>query len=151
MLLQARDRLIAKVPRSHLEFLRRMAWCDDRAVTFAPGRVVCVHAGLDVNRPAELQLAALQRRDPFDPDVLKPGCAGRIMAFSERNFCVPMHPDLDGNALLISGHHGFTKVTGGRFIIDASGGNPDTDAKTIDAVVLPDRTLYDSAGRFRSV
>lgn len=67
---------------------------------------------------------------------------GRLEAFSGRLEVEPMHPDLAGKAVLISGHHGWQSVQGDRIICDASGGKTD---KPLEAIVLePDgtRTIY---------
>jgi hypothetical protein len=84
--------------------------------------------------PAEAQVDALKRRDCFAPCLLQGGNVtanddnangdnanaggsnslvsdpGRFPAFSGRSGVTPMHPDLEGNTLLVSGHHGTLSV-----------------------------------------
>jgi hypothetical protein len=54
-----------------------------------------------------------------------------------------MHPELEGSALLVSGHHGFTAQSGDRLIIDTSGGKHG-DHNPIEAIILPTRKLVSS-------
>ena len=46
--------------------------------------------------------------------------------FSGRGLVQPMHPELKGKAVLVSGHHGYTEATNNmtRIICDTSGGLP---------------------------
>lgn len=69
-----------------------------------------VHTGLDPSRPAEAQIEALKGRNPFAPILLKEGDPSRIQAFCERSKVRHMHPQLTGQALLVSGHHGMTQI-----------------------------------------
>jgi len=59
----ARAAMLEVVPPSHLDFLREMRLVYDGETSWAPGRIVCLHAGLLHNRPAEAQINALVRRD----------------------------------------------------------------------------------------
>ena len=54
-----------------------------------------------------------------------------------------MHPELEGKAILVSGHHGFTQQCANRLIIDTSGGKYG-DHNPIEAVILPSRRLVSS-------
>jgi hypothetical protein len=54
-----------------------------------------------------------------------------------------MHPELEGEAILVSGHHGFTHRSGNRLIVDTSGGKGG-DHNPIEAVILPSRKLVSS-------
>jgi hypothetical protein len=54
-----------------------------------------------------------------------------------------MHPELEGEAILVSGHHGFTHRCGNRLIIDTSGGKAG-DHNPIEAVIFPSRKLVSS-------
>lgn len=114
--------------------------------------------------PAELQIAALKRRDCFAPCLLQGGSAveshkdpraccsdpGRFPCFSGRAEVLPMHPDLErSGALLVSGHHGELSVPArdspgaGRIICDYSGGNP-TARRPLCGVILPERLVVSS-------
>ena len=54
-----------------------------------------------------------------------------------------MHPDLEGSALLVSGHHHKVEVVGGRIILDNAGGEP-TYMSPLQAMVIPSRELVSS-------
>jgi len=49
----SRQMMIQKVPQKHKDFLSELEWVVDLQVPFSPGRLVCVHAGLNIHRPAE--------------------------------------------------------------------------------------------------
>ena len=55
-----------------------------------------------------------------------------------------MHPDLEGSALLVSGHHHKVEVRGGRIILDNAGGEP-TCRSPLQAMVFPSRELVSSS------
>ena len=139
---EAREALIRAVPEAHKQFLRRLLWVYDAPVGFAPGRLVCVHAGLFTKGSLEEQLAALHSRR-LDAPALQVGGYGRLEAFSGRQEVEQMHPELEGTALLVSGHHGFTCQHADRLIVDTSGGRCG-DEYPIEAVVLPSRRLVSS-------
>ena len=140
---ESREALIQAVPEAHKLFLNRLLWVYDAPVGFAPGRVVCVHAGLFTKGSLEEQLAALHNKR-LDAPALQIGGYGRFEALSGRREVEEMHPELKGKSLLISGHHGFTSQQGDRLIVDTSGGHPG-DEYPIEAVVLPSRRLVSSA------
>jgi hypothetical protein len=54
-----------------------------------------------------------------------------------------MHPELEGRALLISGHHGTHFVSGDRIVLDESGGTPSDPprARALQAIILPERSV----------
>ena len=54
-----------------------------------------------------------------------------------------MHPELAGRAMLVSGHHGFTRLQGDRVIMDTSGGRVG-DEWPVEAIILPARTVVGS-------
>ena len=139
---EARAALIHAVPETHKQFLRRLAWVYDTPVDFAPGRLICVHAGLFTKGSLEEQLAAL-RSHRLDSPALQVGGYGRFEALSGRREVEQMHPELEGTALLVSGHHGFTRQHADRLIVDTSGGRCG-DEHPIEAVVLPSRRLVSS-------
>jgi len=132
---KARDALRAAVPEAHKRFLRDLEWVVDLPVAFAPGRVVAVHAGLDPRAPLAPQLAALASRDLAAPALFEKGDRGRFFAFSGRRNVEAMHPELEGAALLVSGHHGSRSARRGRVICDRSGGTPGPGAP-LEAVVF---------------
>ena len=140
---EARDALVAAVPQAHKDFLRRLLWVYDAPVSFAPGRLVCVHAGLLTDGSLEEQLAGLHAKN-LEARALQVGDYGRFEAFAGREEVQRMHPELAGRALLVSGHHGYTHQSGDRLIVDTSGGKY---GKPIEAVVLPCRELVSSSGR----
>ena len=140
---ESREALIRAVPEAHKQFLRRLAWVHDAPVDFAPGRLICVHAGLYTKGPLEEQLAALHSKR-LDAEALQVGGYGRFEAFSGRREVEQMHPELEGKALLVSGHHGFTRQNADRWIVDTSGGKPGNQYP-IEAVVFPSRHLISSA------
>ena len=135
---EGRENLIAAVPSAHKDFLRGLLWAYDTAVPFGPGRLVCVHAGLDPSAPTEVQLAALAARRINSTVLYENGDPARFSAFVGRSAVVPAPADARDTMFLVSGHHGFHSVEGNRFIIDASGGVPAT-GRPIQALVLPDR------------
>lgn len=153
---ETREALIRAVPAEHKAFIRKLAWVHDE--TFVWGRLVCVHAGLDSRSPVNPQLEALAARD------LSASCLhsrvgssqdfarsdgtpdqGRLAALCDRASAEPMHPELFGRAVLISGHHGFTRLDGDRIILDASGGRP-ADGRPLEAILLPNRIVMGSDG-----
>ena len=113
--------------QAHKRFLKNLEWAVDLPVSFSPGRLVCVHAGLNANVPAEVQLARLAKTkgcDPglysmhfFRPDPLH-GCMQSIP--SEVAACGYStgslagydtgHPDLNGKVCVCSGVSGSTSV-----------------------------------------
>lgn len=140
---ESREALIQAVPEAHKVFLKNLLWVYDAPVGFAPGRVVCVHAGLFTKGSLDEQLAALHNK-MLDAPALQVGGYGRFEAFSGRGEVEQMHPELEGKALLISGHHGFTSQQADRLIVDTSGGRCG-DEHPIEAVVLPSRRLVSSS------
>jgi hypothetical protein len=134
---ESRERLIAAVPQAHKDFLRSLCWVCELDLPFRPGKLIAVHAGLDVRIPAEAQLEALRARR-IDSLELQPKEFGRLSPLSERHAVRGMHPELRGHALLVSGHHGFRKLEGDRLIIDQSGGKP---GRSLEAIILPDQQV----------
>eukprot|EP00747_Dinoflagellata_sp_TGD_P210216 gnl/TRDRNA2_/TRDRNA2_83515_c0_seq2.p1 gnl/TRDRNA2_/TRDRNA2_83515_c0~~gnl/TRDRNA2_/TRDRNA2_83515_c0_seq2.p1 ORF type:complete len:331 (+),score=40.63 gnl/TRDRNA2_/TRDRNA2_83515_c0_seq2:288-1280(+) len=130
----AREALLAAVPNTHKDFLRGLAWVHEAAVPFAPGRLICVHAGLEDSTSVEEQLQALRALDPFAPAIQREDLS-RVEALSGRRNVQGMPRELRGRALLVSGHHGFTRISSdGRIICDTCGGN---DRLPLEAVILP--------------
>ena len=146
--LEIRERLACAVPAHHKDFLQRMVWVHEAERTW--GRVVCVHAGLNCDAPLAPQLAALKARDLSSSCLHAGADSGRLVPLSERRAVEPMHPELAGRALLLSGHHGFASLEGDRIILDASGGLP-AAGRPIQACILPARTIVgsDGSGAFR--
>ena len=101
---------------------RDLLWVHEQQLDFAPGSLVAVHAGLLATKPLAPQMDALRRRDAA-AKVIQENEIGRFEALSGRKEVERMHPDLDGLALLVSGHHGKVSIHGDRFIVDHSGGN----------------------------
>jgi hypothetical protein len=132
----SRDALIQAVPETHKSFLRSLVWVHEEAVSFAPGLVTCVHAGLVTDQPAKPQLEALRRRDFAATALHDDGQVGRIAAFSGRSSVSGMHPELQGKPLLVSGHHGMFCENEERIINDRNGGR-----SVVEAFLLPERTV----------
>ena len=101
---------------------------------------MCTHAGLEICKPAAAQIDALKARDLTSPMLHERGDLGRIAPFSGRNGVLPMHPDLEGKAVLVSGHHGYNAISGDRIVLDLSGGVPSLQ-RPLQAIVLPERTI----------
>jgi len=135
----ARDELVAAVPEAHKDFLSSLEWVVDFPVSFEPGRVVCVHAGLE-KKHAEEQIEALAKRDLSKSILLENRDPGRFSAFSGRRNVLDMPRELKGKALLISGHHGFNRIKKDRIVLDLSGGRP-TLKTPLQAMILPERTI----------
>jgi len=122
---ESRERLVKAVPDAHKEFLQGLDLCHDAPIPFGPGRLICVHAGLSPDVPAEEQLERLRARDILSPSIQHPDDASRIPALHSRGAVIPMHRDLVGKAIVVSGHHGTMDVNSGdRIIMDLSGGTP---------------------------
>lgn len=139
---EMRERLVAALPVAHADFLRRMLWVHEVERTW--GRVVSVHAGLDCSAPLEPQLRALRARDLSASCLHDKGTdSGRLVPLCSRQSVEPIHPQLAGRSLLISGHHGLSRIDGDRIILDASGGVPGP-GRPIQAIVLPERTVLAS-------
>jgi len=132
-----RNRFMKAVPEEHKTLLREMRWVHEQSTPWSPGRVVCVHAGLGCERPAALQLEALHARDLSLAVLHEDGNPGRIEAFSGRYNLLQMHPELEGQALLISGHHGVFSIQGDRIINDRSRGT----GGVLEAILLPSRRV----------
>ena len=182
---EARQRLLEAVPPAHKEFLASLEWVVDLAVGGGPHagawgdmrRLICVHAGLEAEKPLQAQLRALRARDLSDP-ILHEGSGddalpSRISAFVGRHGVMPMHPELlpppraaaaggssstssssaaPPSTLLISGHHGIRMRHGGRIVLDQSGGKPETiGTYPLEALVLPEMRLIAHDGGERSL
>lgn len=139
------EAMLKAVPQSHKDFLRDLDWVYDIKTPWPPYRVICVHAGM--MRPSthddfsvECQLAALKRRDLAAACLHDERDVGYIAHFSARRKVRDMPESLIDSAVLVSGHHGMTRVTDPRFIVDASGGNP-SEHRPIQALVLPDKVI----------
>ena len=147
----------AAVPASHKTFLRELEWIVELDLEFAPGRMLCVHAGIAAAYPLEDQLLALRSRD-WRAEALQPEEFGRLLAFSARKAVLKQHPDLVGRALTVSGHHGkrwsgdgadatpapgeetpTTEMVGERIVLDVSGGR--AGGLPLEAIVLPTREV----------
>lgn len=133
---ESRERLVQAVPSSHKEFLQGLDLCHDAPIPFGPGRLICVHAGLSPYVPAEEQIDRLRARDILSPSIQHRDDASRIPALHSRGDVIPMHPDLVGKAIVVSGHHGTMDVNrGDRIIMDLSGGTPSED-RPLACIVL---------------
>ena len=137
-----RQELRAAVPSAHKEFLRNMQWVYEQEVPWAPGRIVCVHAGLNPQRGLDRQLAALRKRDVSSTVLRSCGRSQGVAALCGRKDVLQQHPELEGRALLVSGHHGFRDVSesGERIILDNSGGCPSRSVP-LEALILPERIV----------
>lgn len=151
------EKLRRAVPQEHVELLESLRWVHDMEVSWSPGRLVCVHAGLDLRLPAEVQIKALKARNLSEAILHQEFSQGRLTAFSGRAHVRPMHPDLEGKAVLISGHHAEFLVEGDRIINDRSGGLVQAglrkapggiirwvDKMPLEAVLLPSRHVVAS-------
>lgn len=134
--------LVAAVPEEHKAFLRSLRWVHEQEVPWPPGRVICVHAGLNPHLPLAAQLEALHARDLTATVLHDKQDAGRLAAFSGRGEVLPLHPELEGRGLLVSGHHGESLLRRGRAIIDASGGTV-LPGRPLQALVLPEWRLVE--------
>eukprot|EP00056_Hartaetosiga_gracilis_P000681 m.39695 g.39695 ORF g.39695 m.39695 type:complete len:521 (+) comp10303_c0_seq2:84-1646(+) len=124
-----RDMLLKVMPVHHQQFIASLPWVVDKSFSF--GRIIALHAGLDVSLPVKASLEILRNRDCGS--VFMEGLAGR------RNVSPP-HPSLKGTTTIeVSGHHGFLDITHpNRCIIDESKGlfeNP------LAGVVFPSRKV----------
>ena len=131
---------VEAVPDEHKKFLRELEWAVDLSTAFTPGRVVAVHAGLNTTRPLTPQIDQLLARHYDSPALRSERDVSRWVAFHERVIPKPMHPELEGKAILVSGHHSTYYNQGDRYIIDASGGTPSANGP-LQALVLPERTI----------
>ena len=73
--------------------------------------------------------------------VYKKNEIGRYYFACERNPNMP--EQLEGKAIMVSGHFGVRYIDGDRIINDRSGGNSE---KPIEAFILPERTIIKSWG-----
>jgi predicted NAD-dependent protein-ADP-ribosyltransferase YbiA (DUF1768 family) len=138
-------RLCEAVPKEHKEFLQNLDWVLDMEVAFEPGRLVCVHAGLEHGVPAQLQIDALKTRDYRNLSLYEgTHNTDRIEALSGRNNVRALHPDLKKTAILVSGHHSKCEIIGDRIIMDMCGGNP-SRSKPLSAILLPSREIVSSS------
>lgn len=119
--LKSREDLLAAVPQAHKDFLKSLLWVHDQPISFAPYRIVCVHAGLVSDLPLQPQLEGLKGRRVEDKNLQK--IWGRMDPLLGRKDVIGMHPELKDSALFVSGHHGVRKFTDNRFVLDLSGGN----------------------------
>ena len=55
----------------HTALLRSLEWVVDMEVGFAPGRLVCIHAGLHNDLPANEQITLLQTQRDCNPRLMK--------------------------------------------------------------------------------
>ena len=150
---EMRARLVAAVPAEHKDFLRELQWVHEQPVAWgAATQLVCVHAGLDKDKPLEAQLAALRRRDLADPVLYdKPAEAlERIEAFSARGNFFPPHPESAATCVTVSGHHGVSFEHGHRIVFDRSGGK-DLGEHPLEALLLPEREALGHDGQLRKL
>ena len=56
-----------------------------------------------------------------------------------------MPPELQGHAVLVSGHHGMVSVEGDRIIMDKSAGSV-TSARPLQCIILPENVIVGSDG-----
>lgn len=143
---QMREDLLAVVPKAHRDFLQELQWVHEQAVAWAPGQLICVHAGLDEKQPVAAQLERLRARDLTAKVLRHEGDAGRLSALSGRRNVLTLPAELRGRALLVSGHHGFCDLSHGcsdRIVMDRGGGVP---SRPLDAILLPERTVVSSDG-----
>lgn len=132
-----RDGLVAALPDSHKEFLRNLLWVYEQEEEEEQGegesaytKLIAVHAGLEMDKPVEGQLALLRARDVSTP---------RVEALSGRKNVWDTPLELaQQKVLLVSGHHGALLTEPRRLIIDEFGG---VDGKPIAAMVLPSREV----------
>jgi len=134
------------VPEAHKEFLRRLEFIVDLPVQFSPGRLLCVHAGLVAELPAEQQIQVLKTapqcspklmsQKPFKIDQLRgrasvfPSWFGsvastkRLVGHAEGLLASASspHKDLVGKAVVVVGHAGYHEVAEHQMCLDASGG-----------------------------
>ena len=136
----ARNVLLAAVPETHKQFLSELDWVVEVPTSFAPHCVIAIHAGLHSASPAEPQLAALRHRDAAAPQ-LQVKDYGRFEALSGRSEVKKMHPELQGKALLVSGHHGSTRIKEDRCIVDTCAGRNQLD---LEGLILPEKELISS-------
>lgn len=137
---EIREQLIEAVPKSHKEFLKELKWIHVQPVPFPPGYVVAVHAGLEKSRDLTDQLEALHNRDLAADILFKKKCKERVIPFVGRTSVEPMHEELQGRAILVSGHHGFFHMEGDRIICDKSGGHAGP-RRPLEAIILPERKI----------
>jgi hypothetical protein len=137
---ECRAALLAAVPQAHRDFLAALTWVADCRVPWAPGRVLCAHAGFASAGDVEAQVAALKGRDLGAAVLFEEGDPSRVAALHGRGAVIGMPPALEGKAVVVSGHHGCSRRRGDRFVIDASGGRP-TDGEPLQALVLPQRVI----------
>ena len=134
-----------------------MKWIYEKNVSWAPGRLLCVHAGLSNSGDAEKQIRGLLARDLGCMNLYKQDeCGhrdlGRFNAFSSRsihkdgklNGVMAIPDELTGEAVIVSGHHGFRQIDGDRMILDDSGGV--VADGSIEAIILPERILIGHDG-----
>ena len=155
----ARDKLLAAVPRAHKEFLASLQWiheeeCDGDGWGEGTRRLMCVHAGLASEKPLEPQLTALRKRDLTSDAILSPNGKGgvdraRVSPLIDRAEILGMHPELHGT-LLISGHHGISYREGRRIVLDRSGGKVADDVP-LEALILPRGTVVGHDGSTRTL
>ena len=160
---ELRDEFVAAVPEEHKQFLRDLQWVHEQPVRWgALTSLVCCHAGLDVAQPVDAQMRALRRRDLADPVLYQPDdqlIRERLTFCTEREKVWGMPPELEGRAVLVSGHHGMSFVEGDRIILDRCGGQPKAFAAPwdaacfhpLEALILPERTVVGHDGSTRDL
>mmetsp|Transcript_14669 Transcript_14669/g.19245 ORF Transcript_14669/g.19245 Transcript_14669/m.19245 type:complete len:411 (-) Transcript_14669:693-1925(-) len=136
---ETREQLLNAVPSSHKEFLSSLEWVADFDVSFQPGRMVCVHAGLQ-QTDVEKQLKGLKSKKLNEAALFEKGNPGRLAPFSGRKTVKKMPTELKGKCLLVSGHHGHNQIEKERIIFDQSGGMP-TKRRPLQALVFPERKI----------
>jgi len=139
--LELYEELKAAVPKEHKTFLKNMKWIHVQPVPFPPGFIIAVHAGLATEKDGISQIDSLVNRD-LAADVLfeQAEYKARVVPFVGRGDVWKMHPDLDGKALLVSGHHGCYHAEGDRIICDKSGGNA-SSWRPLEAIIFPERKV----------
>eukprot|EP00514_Thraustochytrium_sp_LLF1b_P004654 CAMPEP_0184507426 /NCGR_PEP_ID=MMETSP0198_2-20121128/236_1 /TAXON_ID=1112570 /ORGANISM="Thraustochytrium sp., Strain LLF1b" /LENGTH=343 /DNA_ID=CAMNT_0026897173 /DNA_START=387 /DNA_END=1418 /DNA_ORIENTATION=- len=127
-----REGLLAAMPNSHLEFIANLEWIVKLRSQI--GDVVAVHAGLEDEDGSDLERMAhmLNSRDPalLHLPFIEPLCgkanvermpsALQPRILRKRGYIPPP-------LFLVSGHHGFVKISGRRIIMDMCGGKEGND------------------------
>lgn len=140
-----RDELLAAVPESHKQFLSGLPWLCEIDIAFPPRRLLAVHAGLDIETPACNQLGPLRERN-FTSLALQPRELGKIESLSGRRRVQDIPRELQGQMLIVSGHHGFTRISDDdRIICDTCAGQ---DSRVLEAVLLPSKEIVGSGELF---
>mmetsp|Transcript_5967 Transcript_5967/g.7109 ORF Transcript_5967/g.7109 Transcript_5967/m.7109 type:complete len:221 (-) Transcript_5967:571-1233(-) len=115
-----REGLIKAMPQHHKQFFSNLEWVAELQSSI--GNIIAVHAGFE-EKDVLSQIQKLKDKWPWNP-WLEPICGRQNVETMPSILREPIlqRPGIQpAPQFLVSGHHGFLRITGRRLIIDSEG------------------------------